>query len=1238
MARLDSLVALSDREIRPTAQGQVEVLLGDAVDTHPLVMTLQQGYIISGKVSEITSGDRLKDATIDYFWFLPEIKTAADGTFTLAPMPAGSYTCTMKKAGYYNVTAETTIVNADPKPLDIKTGPEGVVKGHVLDEQGHPIPHCYVMLDHGPVEVPVNAQGAYEFHGFDPNQHINRLFANTDANYDLQSKDNISIPLDTLMVTVDFILHQRAVRTISGTVKFADGTPAVFVRVDSATTDASGSFVITNADISVSMIQVSGKGIAPAWKCVAESGEDTQVDIVVEKPHRLDGTLVDEHGKPIAGARLGFSVDVTEEAQRGGYFLHYHLSENKLINQFEVYTVITDHDGHFTFTDLPTKGAMLDGWADGYSPLWHVPITVDAAQSFVMKRYGRVTGQVLRADNGLPVKEFTIRSDIDRHGKSFTTTDGTFTLPNMTTGDLVRLVVDAPGCSRLRIDPVTVSADGQPITVTMPPAPPFVLQTRDAQSGQEIPGVSVTFLDPTVKDCPGWRWDDSMMLDNWYPVTYRTDDHGRLSLPSAPTPTVFIMLEHPDYGRIYLHDIDGSKPLMLQLAPAATLTGKVVEEAGKPLVNAHVFVKSTDGKITFYNIRTGLDGTIRNTSIAPGKYMIEGYKHTLQIELHPGEFKTLDWDQPSTTRLEGKIIFANGPVAGASLFLYPNEGGLPCSSTTVNADGSYRLNAPDGGYYGLTISKSENALDNKNYRRQIFLAPGVNTLDFIWPASLSGDIVDAKTGKPVAKSQLSVYLHAPANAIEADPTWYNQYEQSQWWPCRVVSTDDNGHFAIDDLPSGECLVALEDDTIGVHRGPISQPFTLTEHTRINVRLEFPETGTVCVDVRDARSGERVPQVLVTCTTPDHFTFYPDLANGEKHPDGLEALLHAQRDTQGRLLFSHLPPGHYTVYPMLGQQELPGTGAYLPSSAASIDVTAGETSAVTLNLEHGGRVVYQIQADLLRNPADEHYIGFRSVRIGAERTAPLTSAFGPQRGDMIPVSAKAPYQAVLCLQPGTYRIESVLLAGQQSKVIRSTDRLWHGVHQITVVEDEDTLIRIPNPRATTTGSIDRRLSNLRITRIAILPMDPRTLGQATAEALCRQIGTAYRTANPTLTIMSPTEAAGVLRETPSCTAVMTWIHADDATRRMNSQDLERIGRLLNVDAIVICGMIHTTTSAKPATTAVISLFGTRNGSCRLLWSAEGRNRLLDDGKLKSSSSKQSFLTTIGNALTSIPCLQ
>jgi len=462
----------------------------------------------------------------------------------------------------------------------------------------------------------------------------------------------------------------------------------------------------------------------------------------------LTGRVVAADGTPLTGA-------IVQAAQRDGTVLGLALSEA---------------GGRFSVHGLP-PGRVVDVAAGlwGYVSAERQGVGTSTRDvKLVLPRRRMGFGRVL--DSGeKPLAEALVTARAGARAnaapgdatKVRTGPDGRYELP--LPGAPVDLVVTAAGFAPLQVRGIEVPAGPGRValgTVVLAPAVAFEGRLVDLGGGP-VPGGRVQVLadDGTSVRAQAERLERS-------PVAARSDEAGQ------------VRVEDLDPGRRYLLRIaaDGFLPrrltgiqapaaeiLLIELHPAARLTGRVVDEDGEPVAAAEITVRDPEpapGTVGLggsvrrpVQVETGEDGRFAVGSLTPGPLEIAveatGFVRSEQLEKmvssgrNPEVLVTLRRGAVVT----GRVTDQDGEaVAGVRLRAGRVRG-------TSDAEGRFRLAGVEPGRRMLVARH----LEYDEATREVDVVAGENRFDLVLSAgsAVAGVVVD-EDGAPVPAAHLSL--------------------------------------------------------------------------------------------------------------------------------------------------------------------------------------------------------------------------------------------------------------------------------------------------------------------------------------------------------------------------------------------------------------------------------------------------------------------------------------------------
>jgi 5-hydroxyisourate hydrolase-like protein (transthyretin family) len=561
----------------------------------------------------------------------------------------------------------------------------------------------------------------------------------------------------------------------------------------------------------------------------------------------------------------------------------------------------------------------------------------------------------------------------------------------------------------------------------------------ESGTGKPLDGVLVS-----ITDCAG----QSAVK----PVTIRTDAQGRLRMENCPLRYGNVMLERSGSGRVVMKYVDLSKPLKAVMAKGASITGVLTDEAGKPRPNVHL---SLDGDLGYPCMTTDAAGKFSVTYLPAGRYDIyvpngeNEYVATHEVDLTAGQDYIVDWKRPGEAVLEGRITLKGRPVSGVRVAAGPKSGMRLSAVAGSDKDGRYRLSFYKAGDYNMTWSVGDWMDSNKIWvNSRLTLKKGVNHVDMVLPgASISGKVVDAATGKPIAKAKVRAYVKRTDKEEIGDTGWSWQHTDPWWWPKNEAETDANGEFRVNNLPEGTWLVALKPNGSAgdvIHSLPSKVG---RDADKTGVLLRVSKTGAAAVGAVDAETGKALPKSYAMCVDEWGFLYYPDR---DEACTTAGCASEPKRSEQNGVLFSGLPAGKYRA--------MVQTESHLPTFTP-FEVKPGKTTAVTAKPRTGGRIVFRLKETDGDTAPGIPWVGFKVTKPGSGKPV-FEDYMGPYWGNILFLAGDTPRQSAMPIAPGTYRVEAVLRLENSPGWVGAKDDLWSWSGTVKVGQGRDAVITVP----------------------------------------------------------------------------------------------------------------------------------------------------------------------------------
>ncbi len=325
------------------------------------------------------------------------------------------------------------------------------------------------------------------------------------------------------------------------------------------TTDASGRFALAGIPRGVFRIVAVAASHLPGRSDALKMAPSTVVEcgrIALSPGLPLTGVVVDDHGKPVAGASIEVTTshhDTLARAASAHDPSHAPGTRSDRSTALGTVVALTDAEGNFRFDGLPHGTLRLDANHAEHSPATIDPVRLPHPSGLRIALTARqpLTGTVVDAHTGAPIESFGL------HARRAATIDanavprslpaprrreaGRFTAKGLAAGPHV-LDVNAPGYIPLAFGPVEVRPGMHPRPITVALQRGAVLRGRvvNRHSGTPISHARLDVYQPRPSDRPGQRdfrrgfiEDDALDHRGARIARTHTDRNGHFELSTA---------------------------------------------------------------------------------------------------------------------------------------------------------------------------------------------------------------------------------------------------------------------------------------------------------------------------------------------------------------------------------------------------------------------------------------------------------------------------------------------------------------------------------------------------------------------------------------------------------------------------------------------------------------------------------------------------------------------------------
>lgn len=469
----------------------------------------------------------------------------------------------------------------------------------------------------------------------------------------------------------------------------------------------------------------------------------------------ISGQVVDEAGRPVAGAKVGTTSNPADPRTAG----------------LEDKRSWSGPDGRFALRRLPAgRVHKVTATREGFAPASRLADSSAPVRLVLLQ--GTVAAGRVVDEQGSPVAgaELTL-SEAEQDPavlasrldfRAVSDAEGRFQLPHVSAGRF-DLKAARTGFSTTTVSGILIP-EGQARAdlgeVTLPPGAAIegiVVDERD----KPVQGAEVV-LTPSGLD--GFRPDASF----WFRGPAVTGPDGRFLIADLRRGTrVGLKAVHPELAPAEMGGVEvpTAEPVRLRLARPRSLEGRVRDRLGEPVAGARLFVSDTAGA----PLGGGWDRTPAHATADPeGRFVLDGLKPgTAYVTAKASGYRTRAAqavEVPETgqaqpveitlepgTFLEGTVRDGRGnPVPEARVMVQGERGG---DVAPVDAEGRYEVADLEPG----PVQVQATLRGGPSARGALEIRPGRNRLDLTLSegSEVSGRIVDAQ-GAPVPGASLSL--------------------------------------------------------------------------------------------------------------------------------------------------------------------------------------------------------------------------------------------------------------------------------------------------------------------------------------------------------------------------------------------------------------------------------------------------------------------------------------------------
>ncbi|WP_309895395.1 carboxypeptidase-like regulatory domain-containing protein [Archangium sp.] len=736
-------------------------------------VTDEEGQPLPGATVQVSdSGGRPLVRTFE------EAQTDAEGRYRVGPFAPGLYTVFADGEGYVGTQLPAHPITSDSETLDFTLRHAVPLEGTVVDEDGQPVGGVSLFLL-GPGAEGREARpppltftesredGTFHLDAPEPGTYSVRL----GHTHYLETERDVTAPVRGARLVlrsgaaVELEVVDEAERPV------ANAEVHVLPEVIQGPYHDKTALTDERGQVTVKGLQAGRYGVAAAMpestplrtvRRVVElrDSERQRVRLRFEEGPRLSGVVVDQAGKPVAGAEVrvapAFLVDPRKYA--APELEPYSERLDAAWFSGSERTNRTGPDGRFTVPHLHSGPYLVTALKDGYDfdsratggarrvlgPLSGVLVSAGTSDvRLVLESLGYVRGRVVRVD-GSPVTHFQL------NGLGQEDEQGAFQWPIHDTGELVLAFAASGLAGTVRKVQGRVGEDVELGAVVLGPGRQVRVRVVDAATSEPVFGATVDLRAPGAADPEDERsllygisevrtGPDGTTVYEARPDP-RTDADGTRVLENVEARPLLVLVSHPEYLRAGVPLGATARELTVPLGSGTWVRGEV--RAGETLMDRGWVKLSTPGgeETDLASIEQGM------YSLGPvkaGRYIAQVQSVQFEEEKSPvflprevvvpesGGTVTLDFEaqrngtsvEVLTTEEVAEVILVPGtqPLPGPRGETYKRF--IFGHRTEADPEGRFRLRMLPAGRYTLFAVRDWDALELEVHREEVDVPP-----------------------------------------------------------------------------------------------------------------------------------------------------------------------------------------------------------------------------------------------------------------------------------------------------------------------------------------------------------------------------------------------------------------------------------------------------------------------------------------------------------------------------------
>ncbi|MHC4924246.1 MAG: carboxypeptidase regulatory-like domain-containing protein, partial [Planctomycetota bacterium] len=854
-----------------------QTLTATAEHEGELVFRLREPGTVAGRVVEAETETPLENVMV-LAGDAVGVRTDSDGKFTLEDVPSGEFDLLAQVKGYVTLTHEADTTAEDAMDLVLEMEPSAWVGGIVLDESGNAVAGAKVVVGSG-IDAPMVGRVVTVNHevtsGPDGRFKATSLRAGRSFTLHASTADSISPEVETPKLEKgesldDIELRLEPAAVLMVTVKDAEGNPVADASVRHEAIEAEDTVSVSGPGFVQDMLNVampgaartdeSGKArLAPVKpgptkvtvtrqdfrtansEAAAVSGEVVSVEITLDPGAVITGTVVDDQGEPVGGAKV--------VAQR--------LAMGDIVRQERM----TDGEGKFSIGGLHGKGFTVSASHERYVESSLNNIDPEAGPVVVtLQRGGGLVGVAVDFE-GNPVTKFRVskkRTDTEEQpnpmnfarfaqdymGTNFEDEGGNFRLDGLEPG-IYEITVNAEGLAPGRVADVEITADEETaITVELPEGLTLRGIVVKKEDGAPVAGARVKVAGEGLfgqMDMEFDVGDDDLGAMAGARDAFEmfgggsgndTGADGTFEIKGLEPGSINLQISARGLapGSVKGVRLPASDELRIELEQEAAIEGVVFADDGAPKSGAMVMLQRIP---TFMRMtRTKDDGSYKIGGLAAGTYLfyvMENPAAGLQnfnfksesVRLEQGKTTRKDHHLGEGIRVTGRVTRGGKPVTSIMVMLMPGSGdSSPMSAMSgagagggfamgaTNENGEYTITGVKPGRYSIMVQSGFGGAPSSGDPVDIPEGSTVIRRDIEMPQNQVGGVVVDDSGKPVPGATVTA-VRTGRNTTRAE----NMGDALDSMGGMTIS-DDEGRFLIDDMRAGSYTIRVQAQGFG----------------------------------------------------------------------------------------------------------------------------------------------------------------------------------------------------------------------------------------------------------------------------------------------------------------------------------------------------------------------------------------------------------------------------------------